>query len=154
MRGCACRGDSAGFVHLKCVEELAVWKEVSKDPLALMSWVQCVQCKQNFQDGLGLEMKRRCWWRYRSGRHPDVLCYLSKKSLADLLEVNGQVDATQRYEEASKYTGGHWSLVLDLNLRRTEVLKRKFQMREALDLLNAIVPEAQECTAVDPSLYV
>ena len=27
MRGCACRGNSAGFVHIKCVSELAMSKE-------------------------------------------------------------------------------------------------------------------------------
>ena len=35
MRGCACRGDSAGFVHIKCLTELAMSKEASGDKKAV-----------------------------------------------------------------------------------------------------------------------
>ena len=37
MRGCACRGDSAGFVHLECLTELAISKEASGDRRAVFA---------------------------------------------------------------------------------------------------------------------
>ena len=57
MRGCACRGDSAGFVHLECLTELAMSKEASGDPsgdrqAVFDAWSKCGNCKQDFLDAL------------------------------------------------------------------------------------------------------
>ena len=70
MRGCACRGDSAGFVHLECLTELAVAKEASGDlQAAINAWNKCGNCKQYFKGALELEMDRRFWRRYLSSQH-------------------------------------------------------------------------------------
>ena len=59
MRGCACRGDSAGFVHLECLTELAMSKEASRDQkAALNAWTKCGNCKQWFEGALELEMNK------------------------------------------------------------------------------------------------
>ena len=48
MRGCACRGDSAGFVHLECLTKFAVSKEDSDDVAsALAAWMSCINCKRS-----------------------------------------------------------------------------------------------------------
>ena len=72
MRGCACRGDSAGFVHLECLTKLAKSKEASRDPQAVFdAWTECGNCKQNFQGALWVEMSRYFWRRHRASQ-PDA----------------------------------------------------------------------------------
>ena len=103
MRGCACRGNSAGFVHLECLTELAMTKEASGDHQAIYdSWNECGNCKQNFTGALDLEMTRRFWRRYRSSKDLD-LRYNSTRTLAGCLGDDGEVDAAnQLLDEASK----------------------------------------------------
>ena len=155
MRGCACRGDSAGFVHIKCLTELARSKEgTSGDPQTVFTaWNQCGNCKQGFQGALEVEMRRRCCRYYRLRPHQEELRYASTRSLAICLGDDGEVDAAnQLLDEASTFVGNYKDTLLDLKLSRANMLHRNGQTLEALGLLQAVLPEAKECTA-NPALY-
>ena len=154
MRGCACRGDSAGFVHLDCLVELAESKEASRDLQAICKvWIFCGNCKQSFQGALELEMTRRFWRHYRSGQHLG-LRYDSSKSLAACLATNGEFDAVnQLLDEASTCVGNDTVAFLDLKGCRVNLLRMNGQRLEALGLLQAMLPEAKECSDADPQIY-
>ena len=153
MRGCACRGDSAGFVHLECLTELAMSKEASRDLDAFFdSWQYCGNCKQLFTGALGLEMTRRFWRRHRSS-HDVEQRYNSTKFLATRLGCNGEVDAaSQLLNDASTFVGNDKGMLLDLKLFRAGMLRTNGQNLEGLELLQAMLPEAKEYTR-NPQLY-
>ena len=73
MRGCACRGASAGFVHLKCLMELVATKEASGEAVS-NACLECCNCKQRFEGALQLEMRRHFWRRSRSSQKPRLQC--------------------------------------------------------------------------------
>ena len=150
MRGCACRGDSAGFVHLKCLTELAMSKEASGDLQTIFNgYIKCGNCKKSFEGVLGLEMKRRFWRHYRSSQDLD-LRYHSTRSLAASLGNNGEFDAAnQLLDDASTCFGNN---DLELKLDSSSMLIKHGQELEALELLQAILPEAKACTTI-PYVY-
>ena len=151
MRGCACRGDSAGFVHLECLTKLAMSKEASGDPQVVFNgWINCGNCKQYFQGALDLEMTRRCWRRHRSSQDL-TLRYNSTKHLALCLGNIGEVDAaSQLLDDASKCVCSTEAL-LDLKLSRAEMRIDNGQKLEGLGLLQAMLPEAT--VATNPHIY-
>ena len=152
MRGCACRGDSAGFVHLDCLTELAVSKEASRDFNTSYAWLYCGNCKQDFQGALELEMVRRFWRRHRSSLVMD-LRYNTAKFLAGALGRKDELDAAnQLLDEASTCVGNNTGALLDLKLYRADLLKKSGQNLEALGLLQAMLPEVKAYTA-NPHLY-
>ena len=67
LRGCACRGEGAGYVHVDCLARFAetrakeakrgIWLDNDK------TWYQCVTCQRILEGKLGLEMCRRLWRR-------------------------------------------------------------------------------------------
>ena len=148
MRGCACRGDSAGFVHLECLAKLAVSKE---DTSAwLKGWTTCGNCKQLFTGALGLEMDRRFWRHYRSSQDMN-LRYNSTKSLGTRLECRDEVDAAnQLLDEASNCVSNGQQLLV-LKLSRASMLIENGKKLEGLGLLQASLPEAKAYTS-NPSL--
>ena len=154
MRGCACRGDSAGFVHLECLTELAMSKEDSDDPqVVFKGWNECGNCKQDFQGALELEMTRRFWRFHRSSKNLD-LRYNSVRTLATRLGCRGEVDAAnQLLDEASTCVGNNdKEMLLELNLMRADLRIENGQKLEGLGLLQAMLPEAKVYTA-SPTLY-
>ena len=153
MRGCACRGDSAGFVHLECLTKLAMSKEASGDPRATFTaWRMCGNCKQGFVGALELEMNRRFWRRYRSSQDLH-LRYHATKSLAAWLGNNGEVDtANQLFDDASTFVGNNTGELLELKLVRAVMQMKNGQNLKALGLLQAMLPEAKVYTAY-PSVY-
>ena len=145
MRGCACRGDSAGFVHLECLTELAKSKKASRDLRAVFSgWNKCGSCKQFFEGALGLEMQRRFWRQHRSrqdlNRH-----YQSSRSLATRLGNKGEVDAAnQLLDEASTCVGSNdKGMFLELNRMRADLRIENGQRLDGLGRLQAMLPEAK-----------
>ena len=154
MRGCACRGDSAGFVHLECLTKLAMSKEASGDiDAAFAGWLKCGNCKQDFQGALELEMKRRSWRRHRSS-HDVERHYNSTKCLALCLGDHGECDAAnQVLDEASNCTGNNKAVLLELKLVRSRLLMKNGQMLEALGLMQATLPEAKVYTARPHHLF-
>ena len=153
MRGCACRGDSAGFVHLKCLTELARSKEASGDLQTIFDgWNNCGNCKQNFQGALGLEMDRRFWRRHRSSQNI-MLRYNSTRRLAVTLGNHDEVDvANQLVDEASTCAGNNTEILLDLKLYRADLRIENGQKLEGLGLLKAMLPAAKAYTT-NPKLY-
>ena len=153
MRGCACRGDIAGFVHIECLTELAKSKEASGDlQVVYKGWNNCGNCKQNFQGALWLEMNRRFWRSYRASQGLD-LRYNSTKNLAICLEFKVP-PGTEASQSAAKlhtanpqlYAGGMHQLanvLLDLDRHQeaheaaSEAIawaKAKFGMKDTITL--------------------
>ena len=156
MRGCACRGDSAGFVHVECLTKFAVSKEASNDvSTVLKAWMECGNCKQGLQGALGLEMNRRLWRRYRASGYNQFLRYNAARVLFDILRKyrSESVAANYLFQEASKAAGNNKNLLLDLNVRRAQMLGMDGQYVEALELLEATLPEAKKDTA-HPEVYI
>ena len=153
MRGCACRGNSAGFVHIECLAELAMSKEASRDTDAVSAvWSKCGNCKQKFTGALWLETRRRFWRRYRSSQDLE-LRYNSTKFLGFCLGDNGEYDAAnQLLDDASTCVGNNPEALLDLRISRADMLADHGQKLEALRLLQAILPEAKE-SSTNPHLY-
>ena len=158
MRGCACRGESAGFVHVECLTELAMSKEASGDIYAsdiyaiFDSWQKCGNCKQYFQGALKLEMDRRFWRHHRSSQDIN-LRYNSTRSLATCLGDREEIDAAnQLLDEASTCVGIGKAHLLELKLLRASMLSMSDRPLEALRLLQAMLPEAKVYTA-NPQLY-
>ena len=154
MRGCACRGDSAGFVHLECLTELAISKEASGDFDALLNgWTTCGNCKQSFVDVLELELDRRFWRRYRSS--PDLyLRYHSTRILPISLWNNGEFDVANQLLDAVSTCVANEEVLMDLKLLRAVILEKKGESLVALGLLQAMLPEAKEFSTAHPGLYV
>ena len=164
MRGCACRGDSAGYVHLECLAEHAVTKEAScltkiamnKDALCLaeiassnlhailFAWSSCVNCRQNFTDALHLEMTRRFWRHHRSS--PSLhFRYHSMRPVKMRLWENGEFDAAKQLnDEMSKCARNNKELLHDMKTHEAALLRKSGNTLEALELLQAILPEAKE----------
>ena len=151
MRGCACRGESAGFVHVECLTKLAMTKEASGDLEAIViAWGRCGNCKQFLEGGLRLEMNRRFWRHHRSNQDP-ALRYNSTKFLAGSLAQADEVDAAnQLVDAASTCVRNNRHALLDLNILRADLLQKNDQALEALELLQAMVPEAKMTT---PHIY-
>ena len=145
MRGCACRGDSAGFVHLECLADFAGRKE-SEDANAARAWLICGNCKSVFVGAFELEMKRRFWRRHRSGPK-ETPYYDSVTALISFLENTGELEAVNHlYDEATKYEGSDPEVLLDLKLRRAKLAFKNGQGLRALELLRALLPEAEAYT--------
>ena len=60
VRDCSCRGDSAGFAHLSCLEKYAKQKckqAVDGNTVAFSEpWHKCNNCKQPFQNQLAIDL--------------------------------------------------------------------------------------------------
>ena len=152
MRGCACRGNSAGFVHLECLTKLAMSKEASGDRQAVYGcWTSCGNCKQLFVGALKMEMARRYWRQHRSGQN-QRLRFASMRTLVVCLDDNDERDATnQLLDEASNCVRSTEAL-LELKLLRAEMRIQNGQNLEGLGLLQAMLPEAKVYTA-NPEVY-
>ena len=64
-RECSCRGDSAGFIHVKCITKYAEQKRFDVvDPNSLKNffeaWKVCPNCKQNYQGDLCIDIASEC----------------------------------------------------------------------------------------------
>ena len=152
MRGCACRGTSAGFVHLECLVELAERKDETegkdeteeKTRAVFAAWTSCVNCRQDFTGPVELQMLRYFWRRYRSS--PNIeLCFNSLRALAYMLERNNELDAANRlYDGVSKFAGIDNVVLRSIKLNRADIMKRNGQELEALELLKTLLDEAKE----------
>ena len=156
MRGCACRGDSAGFVHVECLEKLAKSQEASDDfrSVSKACWSTCGNCKQCFQGALYLEMARRFWRRHRS-KQDRRLRYRSMVFLAGSLAEYGELDpANQLLDEASTCVGNIMPMLLELKLLKAENQIKQNHKLEALGLLQAMLPEVKQFLTTIPVFYV
>ena len=164
MRGCACRGESAGFVHLECLEDHAMSKEESGSPQSMQdAWLRCMNCKHNFEGALGLDMRRRFWRSFRRVDQvvtmpipPEIhsLCFTSMRYLASSLSRKNETDAaTHLYDTASKHMGNDMTAHLEMELHKISMLEKNGHKLEALERLKAMAPEAKAHTT-DSGPYV
>jgi len=82
LRGCACRGASAGFAHVVCLAEMAkrnAWM-TAVGQRRLSRWTTCGLCQQEFTGALMIEMQRRMWRHCRDAPVSDG----RRAGLADL----------------------------------------------------------------------
>ena len=149
MRGCACRGASAGFAHVECLTKLAVSQEEA-DAHAVTGWETCGNCKQSFTGALGVEIIRRFWRRHRSS--PILgLRYYAATTMATCLGGNAEIDVANRLNDAApKYAGTNKHVALQFKLNNALLLSRNGRKLEALELLDTALPDA---IAVDGELY-
>jgi len=126
LRGCACRGDYAGWVHEDCLAEMASRSERTADVAGETGYLKCITCKQLFRDALMLRISRR-WWRQRRN---DVRSFqAATRCLATVLESNGEVDASDTLFEAA---AGEDSVVT-AKYRKIRSLADSGRKQEALD---------------------
>ena len=145
MRGCACRGDNAGFVHLECLKEYATSNEDSVDDESVTnSYGVCINCRQPFNGALRLHMRRSFWRRHKNG-HDYRLRRFAVQFLADCLLDYGEVDTTDHLYNELRKIGGHG---LVIRRHRADMMIKNGHKLEGLQLLRAMVPEAKEDSAM------
>ena len=62
LRGCSCRGPSAGIIHLECLLKFAEAKICDQDYSNTL--VNCGQCQQDFQGVVQLALNRARWLHF------------------------------------------------------------------------------------------
>ena len=144
LRGCACRGDSAGYVHFDCLASYAASGETSDDiGSAIMRWRRCVNCKQLFRGTLELMILRQFWRRHRSGGQQ--LRVAASTLLVCVLDSNGEGHAATRLSEATaKQNAENIGYLLQHKLRRARTMASNGQKLEALTLLTSTLPQAKQ----------
>ena len=142
MRGCACRGDSAGFVHFDCLAQLAESKESGERKHVFNAWNQCGNCLQGTEGILGVKMKGRFWRRHRS--RPDLqLRFLSKRSLATCLWSHDEIEQADQLLDEALFCVGNQQTYLDIRLLRATMQIKKGNNVGGLGMLQAMLPEAK-----------
>ena len=97
VRGCACRGDSAGYVHLECLVEFA---EQNDEGSLGRDFKFCINCKQEFTGALELQLFRRWWRRHRDKSLESRLFVTSCDALGEILGRSDEKDAENRLLDA------------------------------------------------------
>mmetsp|Transcript_25553 Transcript_25553/g.101862 ORF Transcript_25553/g.101862 Transcript_25553/m.101862 type:complete len:300 (+) Transcript_25553:178-1077(+) len=101
LRGCACRGPSAGFVHVDCSAEMAAREEcMPVDGCEMNRWLYCTTCRHRFEGALHVGMHRCRWRRARDAPASDDTRY-ALLSVASVLKINDEHDVADRLEAAS-----------------------------------------------------
>ena len=60
VRDCSCRGDSAGFAHLSCLEKYGMAADGVDMSAFTEPWEKCTNCKQPFQNQLAIDLSSSC----------------------------------------------------------------------------------------------
>ena len=82
-RDCSCRGGS-GFAHLHCIVEYAKQKTEQwhggedPDPGDLLAWMDCPNCKQEYQNQLGVDTATE-FIKFIEGKYQMISCYSLKR---------------------------------------------------------------------------
>jgi len=151
LRGCACRGPSAGFAHAQCLAEMAArdeWMTVEGGG-QLNRWIVCGTCHQCFTGALALELRLRCWRQhYRDASVTEVRC----RALTNLgMKLVGleEFDVAQRlYQEARRGVADHdpiyRSVILPAEIYWASALQNAARPRDALENLIRIGPRVCE----------
>ena len=138
VRGCACRGESAGFVHLECLIEFA---ERNDEGSMGRSFLNCINCKQGFTGALQLQLMRRRWRRHRDesveSRHLVESCNM----LGLLLGRNDENGAEDRLLDAISNSSHFDKGLFKLKLVSIIAIERP---EEALKLLEEVVSQAKK----------
>jgi len=143
VRGCACRGDSAGFVHLDCLIQFA--ERNAKDSMS-QSFQSCMNCKQAFTGALQLQLARRMWRRHRDESVESKLLLESCNLLGVLLGLNDEEDAEKCVTDVLLN-----SLHIDNGPHKLKVASRmaKEWPEEALKLIEEVVSQVKQDGDID-----
>jgi len=102
LRGCACRGASAGFAHVDCLAEMAArdeWMTI-EGRADVSRWGNCCLCRQMFSGALAIHMARRWWRRSRDAPDSDE----KRQALGcvgSTLRLRDEFEAAERLDEES-----------------------------------------------------
>jgi len=152
LRGCACRGPSAGFAHAGCLAEMAArdeWMFVDGWP-PLSRWFRCVTCHQTFTRALGIEMDRRRWRHHREAPVSSAK-YEALAKLAGKLVRHEEFDVAERlYDEARRGVPldndtVQQRLILPSEIDRVSALLQVGRFRDALEILSRFRPSLGLC---------
>jgi len=145
LRGCACRGPSAGFAHVGCLAEMAARNEwmVLDGDRTFSRWAFCATCHQPFIGALDAEMARRKWRHYRDD-NSDVR-RMMLQSVAITLRKDHESDAADGLEEeATEGLARDDPKVLLAEITRADCLLGP-NPAAALGILTAVKPRVDRC---------
>ena len=96
MRGCACRGPHAGFVHIRCLVKYAEEKGEYDDDKAVYeeALMTCTQCRQDFRGPVSVALNRAAWLRYAGRAETD------RRRQAALYNLGSALAEVKRDDEA------------------------------------------------------
>jgi len=150
MRGCACRGPSAGFAHVDCLAEMAAHDPwiVFEGRGELYRWTSCGTCQQAYDGTLLIDMARRCWRHSRDAQ--DCVRDDDKRraigAVAALLRHNDENDAADRLSaEANRGWGRDDPDALHLEIVRATSV-RETNPDAALEILTRLRPRTAQCS--------
>ena len=138
VRGCACRGESSGFVHLECLIEYA---ERNGEGSLNGSFCNCVNCNQSLTGALQLELARRWWRRHRNESAESRLLVESCNWLGETLGRNDEEDAGNRLFDALS-NSPHFARGR-IKLKAAQRLAKE-RPEEGLKLLEEVVSQAKQ----------
>jgi len=139
VRGCACRGDSAGFVHLECLIEYADRDE--ENPLKRS--LTCVDCKQDFTGALQWQVYRDWWRRHRDDSLEPMRLIVSCNLLSNLLGAYGEKDAAKRLINNFSDSARSFN---EMDFNKLNVASRMAEERPegALKLMEEVLSQAKQ----------
>jgi len=146
LRGCACRGPSAGFAHVDCLAEMAARDQwitiVGRD--RLNRWTSCATCCEAFNGALRIELTRR-WWRHaRDAPDSDAQRQALLKTVHVLILVDEGDAAAGLADEATHGLARDDLGVLTVEIGRASVVNRT-NPAAALEILTALQARIGRC---------
>jgi len=155
LRGCACRGPSAGFAHAGCLAEMAARDEwMMVEGFGWLSrWIYCGTCHQEFVGAQRLEMVRRVW-RHRRDTPGSIEKDQALTTLTSaLLSVKEFAGAERLYEEAWRDVPDDddhaYGPRISSEIMRAGRLTQAGRSRDALEILTRLRPRLALCHVVN-----
>jgi len=143
LRGCACRGPSAGFAHVDCLAEMAARDEViAVEGRGWTSlWGVCAICHQAFTGSLEVKLDRLRWRHFRD-TSTEEKCHALTNVAYTLIRF-GEFDVAERlYEEARRGVADddqtYHRLVVPSEVSRASALNCAGRPHDALEVLTQI----------------
>jgi len=152
LRGCACRGPSAGFVHADCLAEMA-----ARDPWVTVEgrgqfsrWCHCATCHQQFTGALKTEMIRRVWRRHRDAPDTSDQSRRAIGAVAVYLRKD-EYDAADRLHEVAVrgVSRDHPEVLFRLEIARAVFFFLESNPNATLDMLTRLRPRMAHCRESD-----
>jgi len=146
LRGCACRGPSAGFVHVDCLAEMARRdKFMTVAGRGRMSrWTYCAVCYQMFTGALEVSIDRSHWRHFRQATTNSVdKCEALTTLARTLLEHKEFTAADRLYEGALRDVAGdaiYRDILLQAQISRAGALSNMGRPRDAFEILTRLQP--------------
>ena len=144
VRGCSCRGPSAGICHLACLLNFAEAQICDKDYFDTLN--KCGQCQQNFQGTVRLALARARWLHFADRPETDEWRFQARLDLGMYLDFLRAYDAEAEAVLAECVEAGHrvWghTVTFTINAERCFAVhlskKGRPEQERALDILTRI----------------